>query len=261
MLTLEDSATYQAGEGVDEAPRLLYGAMTAVVPRSSVCLQNWGAEARFYGSMSLPQRAVLKAHGQVPYSQLSSQAKSLVETMVFRKHRSFRVDWPMTHRGSGKTGIWMGTMATESLPNGILNDVPIALDVRSDLSLLTAPKGGEYPGLMNVEMRSMAMNQLAPTMPQLNNYDPLHGGRAEEVLPGRQVSYNFRVQFNAGTTGSMTLMSPEFDLRGNMVPFNQLPANYRTALDKAMSEVKQQFGGDPTRSGAGVPPPRERVRR
>jgi hypothetical protein len=255
MLTLEDSATYQAEEGVDEAPRLLYSAMTALVPRSSVCLQNWGAEGRFYGSLTLPQRAILKAHGQVVYSQLSSQAKTLLETMVFRKHRSFHVDWPTTRRGGSKSGIWMGTMAPESLPNGILNDVPISMNVRSELSLLTAPKGGEYSGLMNVELRAMAMSQLAATIPQIKNYDPLHGGHADEVLPGRQVSYTVRVQFTADTSGSMTLFSPEFDLRANMVSLGQLPPTYRAALDKEMAEVKRQFGGDPARGGTSAPPP------
>jgi hypothetical protein len=75
-------------------------------------------------------------------------------------------------------------------------------------------------------------------------------------LPGKQDALHFQFQLSDEMGAQMVLEASEYNLRGNLVGLDDLPADLKRALQDAVDSVKRQFSRDnlPTGTGVSTPP-------
>ncbi len=231
MIGFDPAGIFQAEEGFDDAPTVLYSLASVVMPLGRGLQQLWSAELRFYGTLSAEQRAGLKDRKSLSFSSLSPAAKAQLQELAYHKHRSFFPSPTPDPNGRTRPRTALMQYMPEALPDGINPNFSLSLNISPQLGVLVQSEQVQgYSSLMSLDMTGLAKHTLSGQMPQLADYDRLRGRKAVGYIPGKHNSFYFEFQLSADMRASMYLESTEYNLRGKMVSLQELPTEYKVAL-------------------------------
>lgn len=243
-LRLAGAANFAAAVGGESEPGIAYAYEEAILPGSHALNRALWSDLRFYGSLTEAQRQLLADQKLLALKDVSGEARQiLVDRLLNGGYANLRrID--ANGRQIYGSGFNIQNEPTEILGSGFDPTAVFGIHTNRHRGVAAFANDRYSQKLRPTPMgiRSLAMQILRPSIPQLNQYDQLNGGEAKSYIPGfiSDLSFEFMLQPNLRYT--MQLSDNEFDLRQKRLALADLPEDYTGELQKTTEEVRKQYG-------------------
>lgn len=209
---------------------------------------------RLYGGLTAAQKALIGKQGRIPVSGLQTSARKALERMLFFNPAgvpvAMEINVPVNGEDIGQNFESIFSEPTEAMPNGLTNDLVLALDT-NDAMVATALDGGTFTAEdLGTQLAMRERPELFPFVTEA----PMP---AKFMISQRRMIY---VALNRQETLLANFMLSDLRRTDNrLYAVADFPESFKSEVDKTKKEARESFKNTPilqsgNGSGSTIPP-------
>ena len=216
---------------------------------------------RFYGTLNQAQRNVLANGQRLPIQGLSQDQRNLLSRMVFDGFEGPQVSDPNSSRNrtrgpggggdrGGPMGGFFGSLSserTEALPNGLPGDGFLSLRIDRSPAVLASTATGTSQQMLTADR--LAWTRTMASRPEMQAFAPQTNFTNFQLVT--EVDYNFTFALTPNVSLNRSLEDAIIDPNSKKVAYDDLPADFRSRVEREAREQRERMEQGMRRGGGG----------